>query len=256
MSRKYERPGRREFLQKSLVFFPAAVTTLVGCDSRQSGQNESANRATSAEPSPPAEMPNSQSSADQDYQPRFFSAEEWRFIHAAVARLIPSDERGPGAIEAGVPEFIDRQMQTPYGEGGIWYMQGPFVPDASPEMGYQAKLVPQQIYRFGIKEVNDWTSKQYDKAFHELGSDEQHTVLAALDNGETQFESVPVRTFFNLLLQNTKEGFFSDPIHGGNRNLVGWKLVGFPGARADFMDWVERDEPYPFPPVSIRGQRG
>lgn len=62
--------------------------------------------------------------------------------------------------------------------------------------------------------------------------------------------------FIGQLLQNTREGFFSDPQHGGNRGLVGWKLVGFPGARADFMDWADRGEKYPFPPVAISGERG
>lgn len=69
------------------------------------------------------------------------------------------------------------------------------------------------------------------------------------------FEAVPPKIFFNLLLQNTKEGFFCDPIHGGNKGMVGWTMIGFPGARADFMDWVERNEQYPFPAVSIRGER-
>ena len=72
----------------------------------------------------------SNTTTQNDYQPTFFTPEEWAFIKAAVARLIPADERGPGALEAGVPEFIDRQMNTPYATGSIWYMQGPFNPDA------------------------------------------------------------------------------------------------------------------------------
>jgi len=244
------------------MFLPAAaVSSLAGCDSRtQAEKNAVSASSTAPKDVPPSPETRSEDNAvsgeNGDYQPRFFTAEEWHFINEAVARLIPTDERGPGAIEAGVPEFIDRQMQTPYGEGGLWYMQGPFVPDSPPELGEQSRLVPQQIYRLGIKEVNDWSGNEYDKPFAQLAIEEQHSVLSMLDNGQMQFESVPARTFFNLLLQNTREGFFSDPIHGGNRNLVGWKLVQFPGARADFMDWVERDERYPFPPVSIRGERG
>ncbi|WP_163208769.1 gluconate 2-dehydrogenase subunit 3 family protein, partial [Citrobacter freundii] len=68
-------------------------------------------------------------------------------------RLIPADERGPGALEAGVPEFIDRQMNTPYATGAIWYMQGPFNPDVPKEMGYQLPLVPKQIYNLGISDA-------------------------------------------------------------------------------------------------------
>ena len=67
--------------------------------------------------------------------------------------------------------------------------------------------------------------------------------------------ALPASLFITYLLQNTREGFFSDPIHGGNKGMVGWTLINFPGARADFMDWVERGERYPFPPVSINGER-
>jgi gluconate 2-dehydrogenase gamma chain len=74
--------------------------------------------------------------------------------------------------------------------------------------------------------------------------------------GQAAFETVPARLFFSMLLQSVREGFFADPVHGGNRGLVGWKLIGFPGARADFMDWVDRDVKYPLPPVAISGQRG
>ncbi|HBT7175943.1 gluconate 2-dehydrogenase, partial [Klebsiella pneumoniae] len=75
------------------------------------------------------------------------------------------------------------------------------------------------------------------------------------ESGKAEFKQLPASLFFTYLLQNTREGFFSDPIHGGNKGMVGWTLINFPGARADFMDWVERGERYPFPPVSINGER-
>lgn len=59
------------------------------------------------------------------YRPAFFAPEEWLFINAACARLIPADEHGPSAVELGVPQYIDRQMGTPWADGAIWYMQGP-----------------------------------------------------------------------------------------------------------------------------------
>ena len=63
------------------------------------------------------------------------------------------------------------------------------------------------------------------------------------------------RAFFELLLQNTREGFFADPVYGGNRNMVGWKMIGYPGSRYDYRDWVERhNERYPLPPVGISGR--
>ena len=180
---------------------------------------------------------------------------EWAFINAAVARLIPADELGPGAKEAGVPEFIDRQLNTPYATGSIWYMQGPFNPDVPKEMGYQLPLVPKQIYNLGIADAEAWCQDQYHKTFAELSSEQQDEALGLWESGKAEFKQLPASLFFTYLLQNTREGFFSDPIHGGNKGMVGWTLINFPGARADFMDWVERGERYPFPPVSINGER-
>jgi hypothetical protein len=55
-----------------------------------------------------------------------------------------------------------------------------------------------------------------------------------------------------MFLQNVMEGFWSDPIYGGNKNMIGWKLIGFPGARYDHRDFVSRHgEPYPLPPVGL-----
>lgn len=234
-------PARRDFLRKSLSLIP--VVALAG------------SAAPSLAAPTPVDKPGSSPRADH-YQPVFFTAEEWAFVQAAVARLIPADELGPGALEAGAAEFIDRQMQTAYARGALWYMQGPFAADAAPEMGYQSRLVPQDLYRLGIAAVDRWTSQQHGKPFAQLAPAQQDAALKALESGDVQLDGVPAKLFFAQLLQNTKEGFYCDPLHGGNKELVGWKLVNFPGARADFMDWVERDERYPLPPVSIRGERG
>jgi gluconate 2-dehydrogenase gamma chain len=63
--------------------------------------------------------------------------------------------------------------------------------------------------------------------------------------------------FFAQLLENTKEGYFADPLYGGNRGMAAWKWIGFPGARADFTDWLDQaGRAYPYGPVSISGMRG
>jgi len=236
--------ARRDFLRKSLTLIPVVTLASAGVAAPVLAQTPA-----------PVPAPPKPSSDVSDYRPTFFTAEEWAFLNAAVAHLIPDDERGPGAVEAGVPEFIDRQMNTTYGTGGLWYMQGPFHPDAPAELGYQLKLSPQQIYRLGIQETDAYCRNTFGKPFVELTSERQEQVLQALDDNKAPFEALPAGTFFSLLWSNTKEGFFCDPIHGGNKHLVGWKLINFPGARADFMDWVERDERYAFPPVSINGAR-
>ena len=133
--------------------------------------------------------------------------------------------------------------------------QPPVKADAAPEMGWQSKLVPKDIYRLGIAATDQWAKSLNGKVFAEQDSATRDDLLKQLEAGKPQFDAVPAKIFFNLLLQNTKEGFFCDPIHGGNKGMVGWTMIGFPGARADFMDWVERNEQYPFPAVSIRGER-
>jgi len=211
--------------------------------------------ASTAQAAERATAGGSASATTGDWKPQFFNEREWAFINAAVARLIPADELGPGAREAGVPEFIDRQMNTPYATGSIWYMQGPFNPDVPKEMGYQLPLVPKQIYNLGIADADEWCQGQYHQPFAGLTPEQQDAALSQFEAGSAAFKQLPSSLFFSYLLQNTREGFFSDPIHGGNKGMVGWTLINFPGARADFMDWVERGERYPLPPVSINGER-
>jgi gluconate 2-dehydrogenase gamma chain len=190
------------------------------------------------------------------YSPKYFSREEWAFLLAACARLIPADEVGPGAVGLGVPEFIDREMEGVYGHAANWYMQGPFA-SARPELGYQSSLTPREVYRAGIAAVDEHCRKSFgDKPFSELPASTQDTVLAELEKGTLDFKTVSGTSFFDFLLQNTKEGYLADPIHGGNRNMGSWKMIGFPGARADFLDWVDQHGArYPLGPVGIAGGR-
>ncbi|NYH25289.1 gluconate 2-dehydrogenase gamma chain [Paraburkholderia bryophila] len=237
--------SRRGFLRTAIVLVPAS--TLAACDNKQptATATQSANQSSSQSPAAEA----------TPYKPKFFDAKEWAFIEAAVDRLIPSDAEGPGALEAGVPEFIDRQMDTPYAHGALWYMQGPFAQGA-PELGYQLKLVPRDLYRLGIAAINAYCTKTYARNFDALDAPIRDTVLSALEKGKLELTDVPATTFFGQLLQNTREGYFCDPIHGGNRDMAAWKMIGFPGARADFMDFVNQNgAAYPYGPVSIEGKR-
>lgn len=193
----------------------------------------------------------------QAYSLRFFTGEEWAFLQAACARLIPADENGPGAVELGVPEFIDREMDGAFGHAANWYMQGPFA-SALPELGYQSPLTPRAVYRAGIAAVDAHCRRTFgNKSFSELAVTQQDAVLTDLEKGALDFENVSGKAFFGFLLQNTKEGYLADPIHGGNKNMGSWKMIGFPGARADFLDWVDKHGArYPLGPVGIMGRKG
>jgi gluconate 2-dehydrogenase gamma chain len=189
--------------------------------------------------------------------PRYFTWEEWAFLNAACARLIPTDENGPGAVELGVPEFIDREMDGAFGHAANWYMQRPFA-SAVPELGYQSSLTPRAVYRAGIAAVDAHCRRMLgNNSFSELSVTQQDSILTDLESGALDFENVSGKSFFGFLLQNTKEGYLADPIHGGNKNLESWKMIGFPGARADFLDWVDKyGVRYPLSPVGLAGRKG
>jgi gluconate 2-dehydrogenase gamma chain len=198
----------------------------------------------------------SSSSAVVNYQPTYFTATEWKFITAATDRLIPSSVDGPGALDLHVPEFIDRQMETDYGHGALWYLQGPFNPDAPFTLGYQLRYSPRDLYRAAIAELNAWCETAYGKAYVDLDGSIQDEVLGTLQKGNLALPSVKASEFFIQLLANTKEGYFADPMYGGNRNMGAWKMIGFPGARADFKDWISQPgKRYPLGPVSILGEK-
>ena len=196
----------------------------------------------------------------ETYEPQFFTAAEWAFILAATARLIPSDGNGPGAIEARVPVFLDRQMAGAYGAAEDWYMQGPHDAAAAPQFGYQTPLAPAAIYRSGIKRFNSWCEATHGALFAGLSAADQDAALTALENnsgtGGATILPPEEMDFFELLLQNTREGYFADPKYGGNHEMAAWVHIGFPGARASFTEWVtQHDVPYPLGPVSISGDR-
>jgi gluconate 2-dehydrogenase gamma chain len=151
---------------------------------------------------------------------RFFTAKEARVVAAACERIFPSDDTGPGATEAGVVIFIDRQLAGPYGLDKYRYKQAPWVQSVA-EHGYQGKENPREIYRQGIQSLGDFDS---------LPVDEQVKKLQALEHTR----------FFQLLRTHTIEGMFCDPMHGGNAGMIGWQLVGYPGPQMSYRDEIDQ----------------
>jgi gluconate 2-dehydrogenase gamma chain len=151
---------------------------------------------------------------------RFLTAAEARVVQAASERIIPSNESGPGATEAGVVIYIDRQLAGPYGQDKYRYTHAPWV-DSVPEHGYQGKDNPQQVYRAGIPQLGDFIS---------LSADQQDERLRAIQDSY----------FFALLRTHTIEGMFCDPLHGGNIDMIGWQLIGFPGPALSYRQDVDK----------------
>jgi gluconate 2-dehydrogenase gamma chain len=187
----------------------------------------------------------------------FFTPGEAATVEAIVDRFIPGDKLSPGGKDCGCAVYIDRQLAGAFGQASRLYMKGPFMPGL-PTQGYQGDLTPAGRYRLGLRALADYTNTTYKKDFRALTAEQQDEVLAGLDGGKITLKLKPgfsTKEFFELMLQNTMEGFFADPLYGGNKGMASWKMIGFPGARYDYRDHIDKhNQPYPHGPVSIYGQ--
>jgi gluconate 2-dehydrogenase gamma chain len=135
-------------------------------------------------------------------------------------------------------------------------MQGPFAATSLPSQGLQSPLTPRQQYRLGLAALASYCTTTFgSRGFAQLKPDEQDKLLAAMEKGEVKLPGFDSRMLFNAIHGNTIEGFFADPSYGGNRDMAGWKLVGFPGVRYDFRDVIDKpNQAYATPPVAMRGR--
>lgn len=137
----------------------------------------------------------------------FFFLDEADTVEALCARIIPGDSEDPGAREAGVLTYIDRALSGAYSR---W----------------------QGAYREGVRTLNLYTGQRYGKKFFELSEEEQDAIIAAMERDEIPgFGDSGSEAFFTMIWAHTVEGMFSDPVYGGNRDAIGWRMVGFPGAQ-------------------------
>jgi gluconate 2-dehydrogenase gamma chain len=134
------------------------------------------------------------------------TAAEADTLEAIVARLIPSDENGPGATEARAAHYIDRALTGPLRSS-------------------------REAYAAGLAAIDAYAQSKNGAAFARISASDQDVVLTDMEkNVATGF--VPnAATFFNLVRAHTIQGTFCDPYYGGNANFVGWDLIGFPGLR-------------------------
>lgn len=181
----------------------------------------------------------------------FFNSEEARFIEAAVARLIPADENGPGAVEAGVPRFMDRQLAGAWGAGERLYRNGPWILGDETQ-GYQLPFTPAELFRTAVRMIRQDLAQRGGRQFEQLAPAEQDDYLKLLEDGKVTLDTIPGKVFFESLLSMTMEGYFSDPVYGGNRDMAAWKMIGFPGAYATFYELVDQHGAlYTRPPISL-----
>jgi len=191
--------------------------------------------STAALPAEASRPPQSHTTPEATH---YFSEAERKFLQSAIDRLIPSDERWPGALEAGVVNYIELQMAGPWGRGELVYRHGPFR-KGSKTQGYQLEYTPGELFHRSINAINNIFMER-GTTFSELSAAERDDYLTKLETEEIDLDGVPSNIFFDFLWKHTVEGFFADPIYGGNRDKIAWKMIGFPGAYTDFYDLVDK----------------
>ena len=147
---------------------------------------------------------------------RTLTRREYDTLDAICARLIPTDETGPGAKEARAVRYID------------WGLSGSINNAAALRPQYSAALAAVEAYALSTKGAT----------FVKLGPADQDAIVTALQN--SQIPNAPMG-FFNTIRTHTIEGTFSDPFYGGNYNCAGWDLIKYPGVRstvpAEYQQW-------------------
>jgi gluconate 2-dehydrogenase gamma chain len=184
----------------------------------------------------------------------FFTDIQARQVAAIAERIFPSGPNEPGAVDAHVVQYIDLQLTGEWGQGARMYQQGPFVRPDHTGHGWQSPMTPAQSYSYGLRALDEYTSREFGRQFADLLiSQQDHALYEMSEDRIDTFEELTGGDFFNLLRQNVIEGLFADPAYGGNYQLVGWRWVGYPGVAsahgADYATFIERfDEPYSVEP--------
>lgn len=186
-----------------------------------------------------AQKPAKPAAADAASGYLFFNAPEAAFIEAAVVRLIPPDDLGPSALQAGVPTYIDRQMHGAWGAGERLYRSGPWQP-GTPSQGYQLPFTPAELFRTALRAIRDDLGRNGGTPFEQLQGPQQDAYLTTLQTTTKDLAGVPSKVFFESLLALTIEGYFCDPVYGGNKDMAAWAMIGFPGAYGSYYDLVDQ----------------
>lgn len=137
-----------------------------------------------------------------------FNQHETRTAAALFERMFPKTDDSPGASEIGVVDYVDRALAG----------------------AYQAH---EEAYRLGLAALDQMAQSSFGRDFVACQPDEQDRIIGTLEDGAAAFAVPEPKSFFALLRAHLQEGLFADPIYGGNRDKLGWKMLGHPGV------WLE-----------------
>lgn len=181
----------------------------------------------------------------------YFTREaDFKTLSAATERIFPEDDNGPGAIELGVPYFIDHQLAGSYGHNDQEYMQGPFH-EGSDFQGYQTPLKRHQVFMEGIRALDHESNKKHDGAFNEIEDNQQDEILKKFEDDKVKLKGVKASMFFDLLKDATMAGAYADPLYGGNIGMEGWKMKEYPGHQMSYASDIENKEFTEIEPQSL-----
>lgn len=231
----------------------------------------------------PKKEVSSQATKEVSFEARtFFSRnEDFAVLSAATERIYPENDNGMGAIELGVPYFIDRQCASSWGRNGNDYMQGPFPTISKTDVyeegklqnndvitsstviklptgtaNYQTKMTRGVFFLEGLGAIEKTSQEKFSDGFVNLEPAQQDEILQMFENGEVKFSGVDSADFFSLLRKTTIEGVYADPVYGGNRNMEAWKMKQYPGPIMSFLDKIEEEEFIVIDPRSLRNYQG
>jgi len=138
------------------------------------------------------------------------TATEAATLSALLDGMFPADEHGPGALEIGVLDYLQRALTGPYND-----------------------LAP--IYRRALAALDDVARREHGRSFSQLTNQQRDAMIARFECGQLEKSGLEdVAGFFDLVWRHLREGLFADPVHGGNHQMLGWRLIGFPGAQVGY----------------------
>jgi len=173
--------------------------------------------------------------------------DEATFVEALVNVMCPADAYTPAGVDCGLATYMDRQLAGSFGQGAGRYQRGPFR-TGKPELGLQLPQTPEQFFKGGLAAANAACIRDRGKPFDQLEPVAASEFLSAMQAGKVVVEGASLATWFNELVYPLfVEACFADPMYGGNRNSVFWKMVGYPGLPATHTLNMVRFRGKPFP---------
>jgi len=223
--------GRREFLRTAALLGLAALPGKAGLVSE--------GVVSPAAPAPLAEVP-----------PVVYlslSGAEAEFVEKLVNVVCPADEFTADGVTCGLAFFIDRQLASAFGRGERLYLRGPWR-GGVPEDGYQTPQTPEEHFKLGLRRVDAHCGTAHGRTFAQLDDARADQTLHDVANGALKDPHLDLQRWFNELVYPLfEQACFADPVYGGNRDKVFWRMIGYPGLPAvNGLNMVKfRGKPFP-----------